>query len=384
MHPFVFVSLALLYSLSIAPFAEATKTLRGFSVDLIHRDSPLSPFYNPSLTPSERIKNAALRSILRFNRVVHTLDENKSPQTILIPDDGQYLMRFYIGNPPVERLAVADTGSDLIWVQCSPCANCFPQDAPLYEPFKSSTFKAFFCDSQPCMYFPPGQHFCGPSGECYYGYHYGDMSFTVGILAVTIGQKVVETGQSDGNIIIDSGTVLTFVDETFYSNFVASLQEALTVEATQDLPFPFNFCFPYRENIAFPDIAFQFTGAKVSLNPKNLLLKDEDRDMLCLAVVPSTSHLCTPLPPQLPPACLYDAAHPIVCISGYGLDDDCLLIMCLVESHDDIRNASEIAAVDCVQLGPVDLKPSLGYLWDHGNKKVREVLKEAKRKIYED
>ncbi|XP_020207695.1 aspartic proteinase CDR1 [Cajanus cajan] len=397
MHPFVFFSLALC-SLSIASFAEASKTLRGFSVDLIHRDSPLSPFYNPSLTPSERIKNAALRSISRINRVAHTLDENKSPETILIPENGEYLMRFHIGYPPVERLAIVDTGSDLIWVQCSPCANCFPQDTPLYEPLKSSTFNPLSCGSQPCLYFPPRLRRCGNSGECIYVYQYVEQSFTAGLLgtetinlgskvenqtvnfpnsvfgcglynnlsfptsdkvtglvglgpgplslvsqigdqigykfsycllpfssnstsklrfgteaaitgngvvstpliikpnlptfyflnleSVTIGQKVVQTGQTDGNIIIDSGTVLTYIDQTFYSNFVASLQEALTVEATQDLPFPFNFCFPYRENMAFPDIAFQFTGARVSLNPKNLFLWVEDRDILCLAVVP--------------------------------------------------------------------------------------------------
>ncbi|KAL2331039.1 hypothetical protein Fmac_018620 [Flemingia macrophylla] len=398
MHPFVLLSLALLFSLSIAPFADGTNALRGFSVDLIHRDSPLSPFYNPSLTSSERIKNAALRSISRFNRFAHTLDENKLPQTILIPEYGEYLMKFHIGNPPVERLAIADTGSDLLWVQCSPCVECFPQDTPLFEPFKSSTFNALACGSQPCTYFPSRLRRCGSSGECLYAYQYGDQSFTVGVLgtetitlgskdesqtvqfpnsifgcglvnnltyrssdrvtglvglgggplslvsqigdqighkfsycllpynsnttsklkfgseatvtgngvvstpliikpevptfyflnleSIAIGQKVVSTGQSDGNIIIDSGTPLTYIEETFYSNFVASLQEVLDVEATQDLPFPFNFCFPHRENMAFPDISFQFTGAKVSLNPKNLLFLAED--MLCLAVVPST------------------------------------------------------------------------------------------------
>ncbi|XP_020218599.1 aspartic proteinase CDR1 [Cajanus cajan] len=398
MHPFVFFSLALC-SLSIASFAEATKTLRGFSVDLIHRDSPLSPFYNPSLTPSERIRNAALRSISRFNRVAHTLDENKSPETILIPENGEHLVRFHIGTPPVERLAIADTGSNLIWVQCSPCANCFPQDTPLFEPLKSSTFNALSCGSQPCLYFPPHQRLCGNAGECIYGYGYLEKSITGGLLgtetinlgskvenqtvnfpnsvfgcglynnlsfptsdkvtglvglgpgplslvsqigdkigykfsycllpftsnstsklrfgseatitgngvvstpliinpnfptfyflnleSITIGQKVLQTGQTVGNVIIDSGTMLTYIDQTFYPNFVASLQEALSVEATQDLPFPFNFCFPYRKILAFPDIAFQFTGARVSLNPKNLLFRVEYRNMLCLAVVPS-------------------------------------------------------------------------------------------------
>ncbi|KHN48886.1 aspartic proteinase CDR1-like [Glycine soja] len=401
MHPLVFMVFMLLalYSPSSISTREAGEGLRGFSIDLIHRDSPLSPFYNPSLTPSERITNAALRSGSRLNRVSHFLDENNLPESLLIPENGEYLMTLYIGTPPVERLAIADTGSDLIWVQCSPCQNCFPQDTPLFEPLKSSTFKAATCDSQPCTSVPPSQRQCGKVGQCIYSYSYGDKSFTVGVVgtetlsfgstgdaqtvsfpssifgcgvynnftfhtsdkvtglvglgggplslvsqlgpqigykfsycllpfssnstsklkfgseaivttngvvstpliikplfpsfyflnleAVTIGQKVVPTGRTDGNIIIDSGTVLTYLEQTFYNNFVASLQEALSVESAQDLPFPFKFCFPYRD-MTIPVIAFQFTGASVALQPKNLLIKLQDRNMLCLAVVPSS------------------------------------------------------------------------------------------------
>ncbi|KAG4399070.1 hypothetical protein GLYMA_08G166301v4 [Glycine max] len=66
MHPLVFMFLAL-YSLSSISSRESSEGLRGFSIDLIHRDSPLSPFYNPSLTPSERITDAALSSSSRLN-----------------------------------------------------------------------------------------------------------------------------------------------------------------------------------------------------------------------------------------------------------------------------------------------------------------------------
>ncbi|KAL2320409.1 hypothetical protein Fmac_029378 [Flemingia macrophylla] len=91
------------------------------------------------------------------------------------------------------------------------------------------------------------------------------------------------------------------------------------------------------------------------------------------------SRLCNDETLYLPPTCLYSVVHPIVRAFRYGLEDGCLLFMCLVESH-DVRNASEIAAmddVDCVQMGPLDLNASL---WDPRNKRVREVLREAKRK----
>ncbi|CAJ1932524.1 unnamed protein product [Sphenostylis stenocarpa] len=96
---------------------------------------------------------------------------------------------------------------------------------------------------------------------------------------------------------------------------------------------------------------------------------------------------------RYPPDGLRGAAHPIVRASKYGLDEgyigtylDELLIMCQVESEEGVANAGEIAAVDgldCVQMGPLDLSASLGYLWDPGNKRVREVLREAERKVLE-
>ncbi|KAL2331030.1 hypothetical protein Fmac_018611 [Flemingia macrophylla] len=173
-----------LCSLSTTFFAQAA-TKSGFSVDLIHRDSPLSPLYDPSLTPSQRIKNAAMRSMARSNLLNHSL-KNKLLKTITVADIGmgEYLMRFYIGTPPVERFALADTGSDLIWVQCSPCKKCLPQNTPLFDPTKSSTYRRVRCDSQPCTLLPQDQRSCGKSGECNYKYGYGDNSYNFGMLSV--------------------------------------------------------------------------------------------------------------------------------------------------------------------------------------------------------
>ena len=58
--------------------------------------------------------------------------------------------------------------------------------------------------------------------------------------------------------------------------------------------------------------------------------------------------------------------------------------MCQVESVEGVKNAGEIAAVDgvdCIQMGPLDLSASTGYLWDPGNKKVKELMREAEEKV---
>lgn len=94
---------------------------------------------------------------------------------------------------------------------------------------------------------------------------------------------------------------------------------------------------------------------------------------------------------RFPPAGIRGSAHTIVRASNYGIDEgylnnhlDEILIMCQVESYEGVKKIDEIAAVDgvdCVQMGPLDLSASMGYLWDPGNKNVRDALREAEKKV---
>ncbi|XP_058067728.1 uncharacterized protein LOC131217046 [Magnolia sinica] len=94
---------------------------------------------------------------------------------------------------------------------------------------------------------------------------------------------------------------------------------------------------------------------------------------------------------RFPPEGVRGSAHTVVRASKYGIDDgylqnyqDELLIMCQVETEEAVKKIEEIAAVDgvdCIQMGPLDLSASLGYLWDPGHKKVREVLHGAEKKV---
>lgn len=157
----------------------------GFSVNLIHRDSSLSPLYQASQTHWQRVSNALRRSrhFLRKKKQKQTrnkIDHNlaASSEADVFNNQGEYLMYLSIGTPPTRVIGIVDTGSDLIWTQCKPCQNCFSQRDPLYDPTSSSTYKVISCRSQTCK-FVDGK--CSSPGDsCKYTYTYGDMSVTNG------------------------------------------------------------------------------------------------------------------------------------------------------------------------------------------------------------
>lgn len=112
----------------------------GFSLELIYRDSLKSPLFNPSETRFERITNSLRRFLNHVKLIDSIFASPSSAQADIIPNEGEYHMKIAIGTPPVEILAVADTGSDLTWTQCQPCFLCYKQEASLFNPFKSSTY----------------------------------------------------------------------------------------------------------------------------------------------------------------------------------------------------------------------------------------------------
>nr|XP_004244685.1 aspartic proteinase CDR1 [Solanum lycopersicum] len=157
----------------------------GFTLHLIHRDSPLSPLYNSSITQSNRLINAFHRSFSRAS--FFKKSSFVTPNTIrsdISPIPGEYIMKLSIGTPPVEIVAIADTGSDLTWTQCEPCLNCFEQSSPLFDSKKSSSYKTAGCDTKECTSI--GSSSCVKGNVCEYQMSYGDQSYTIGDLAFDI------------------------------------------------------------------------------------------------------------------------------------------------------------------------------------------------------
>ncbi|KAL6544206.1 hypothetical protein OROGR_010703 [Orobanche gracilis] len=400
LHPFILSLFASVYLLS---WIEAAKT-GGITADLIHRDSPLSPSYNPSESRFERLRSAFERSFSRKSSLVYlssartTLMPRKDVQAPIIPNGGEYLMEIGIGTPPVRILGIADTGSDLTWTQCKPCSNCYKQKAPLFDPRKTRTYRTVSCQSHICS--RVGSSSCGDKNVCGYQYSYGDSSYTIGDLSIETltfnsnvsfrnvvfgcghenggafsdaGSGIIglgggplsiisQLGQSDiggrfsycltfitsnatskislgtndvfagpgvvstplvkkepdtyyyltlegvsvgtnrvdyksdltsnassvyeGNIIIDSGTTLTFLPSDIYRGLESALVETINGKRVNDSQGSFNLCYEKSSDFSAPPVVAHFTGADVELTQGSTFLEVES-GVICLTLVPS-------------------------------------------------------------------------------------------------
>ncbi|PHU28973.1 hypothetical protein BC332_01066 [Capsicum chinense] len=398
--------------------AETSHGLDGFTLDLIHRDSPLSPYYNPSITHSQRLRDASHRSFSRASFLrkasVHcTTPSNGSIQSNIIPVPGEYLMKIAIGMPPRETFAIADTGSDLTWIQCKPCTECFNQSLPLFDTRKSSTYKTVGCHSKACQ--NVGGASCVRKDVCEYEMRYGDSSHSIGDVAsetftfastttskakkvhnisipnvvfgcghdnggtfnnrtsgivglggskisiikqldkqikgrfsycliplnlsssshpnstskihfgrkaVVSGHKVVTTpiirkgpetfyllnlesvsvgekklefespqpsssagNENLGNIIIDSGTTLTFLPEKLYNKLESTLVKTIKETRKEDPLEEFGLCYDSEKHaVNPPKIVFHFTDADIELLPENTFA-EVDEGLTCLTII---------------------------------------------------------------------------------------------------
>ncbi|XP_007040921.2 PREDICTED: probable aspartic protease At2g35615 [Theobroma cacao] len=392
-------------------FSAAKAMPSSFSVDLIHRDSPISPLYNPLETRFDRLYNAYNRSISRINRFRPNPESSnnytsKALQSDTVSSGGEYFMKFSIGTPPVSVLGIADTGSDLTWVQCKPCEQCYGQKPPLFDPRKSSTYKNLPCGSNSCNALDSSERVCDQQNACKYSYSYGDRSFTKGnvalekftigvstrsspvlsfpnlvfgcghsnggtfddvgsgivglgggplslvkqldksirgkfsyclaptayaeepcassriifgtatesdaaavstplvdknpstyyfitLEAISVGDRRLAYGGSSaspteklGNIIIDSGTTLTFLESEFYNSLESALEEAIEAKRVSDPKGLLSPCFKGAKDIDLPVITFHFSGADVKLQPWNTFAQVQE-DMVCFTIVPS-------------------------------------------------------------------------------------------------
>ncbi|CAN6204818.1 unnamed protein product [Urochloa humidicola] len=100
---------------------------------------------------------------------------------------GNYVVSVGLGTPRKDFAVVFDTGSDLSWVQCEPCSDCYEQQDPLFDPSQSSTYAAVPCGDPHCRGLESTT--CARGNRCRYEVVYGDQS------------------QTDRNLVLDTLTL---------------------------------------------------------------------------------------------------------------------------------------------------------------------------------
>lgn len=137
---------------------------------------------------SARVNSLATQlqlALSSFNRSeLHPTQTELRPEDLSTPvssgtgqGSGEYFTRVGVGQPAKPFYMVLDTGSDVNWIQCKPCSDCYQQSDPIYDPALSTTYGPLTCEAQQCQALEVSA--CR-NGKCLYQVSYGDGSFTVG------------------------------------------------------------------------------------------------------------------------------------------------------------------------------------------------------------
>nr|AAK64003.1 AT3g61820/F15G16_210 [Arabidopsis thaliana] len=179
-------------SLTDESLSESTTSL---SVHLSHVDA-LSSFSDAS--PADLFNLRLQRDSLRVKSITSLAAVStgrnatkRTPRTAggfsgavisgLSQGSGEYFMRLGVGTPATNVYMVLDTGSDVVWLQCSPCKACYNQTDAIFDPKKSKTFATVPCGSRLCRRLDDSSEcVTRRSKTCLYQVSYGDGSFTEG------------------------------------------------------------------------------------------------------------------------------------------------------------------------------------------------------------
>ncbi|KAK2658698.1 hypothetical protein Ddye_005231 [Dipteronia dyeriana] len=133
----------------------------------------------------------SIHSSLTSKKQSGSLDDiNETNASVIIPakdgsvvGSGNYIVTVGLGTPKKDLSLIFDTGSDLTWTQCQPCAgSCYKQKETIFDPKLSKTYTNISCSSPLCGLLKSGtgnSPQCD-SSTCIYGIGYGDNSESVG------------------------------------------------------------------------------------------------------------------------------------------------------------------------------------------------------------
>ncbi|XP_074314671.1 aspartic proteinase CDR1-like [Silene latifolia] len=111
---------------------------------------------------------------------------------------------------------------------------------------------------------------------------------------VTVGKTKIPFNRNGrttaGNIVIDSGTTVTFLPRDMYSGLSSALEEVIQGEKVEDKSGYFQLCYKSSnggDDLNIPNVTANFDGGDLVLKPSNTFVEVSE-GVVCLAFLPST------------------------------------------------------------------------------------------------
>ncbi|XP_076930435.1 aspartic proteinase 36-like [Bidens hawaiensis] len=166
---------------------------------------------------NHRIELSQLRNrdSVRHRRILQQHSSSSSSGAVDFPVKGNYdpsvvglyYTKVQLGSPPKEYYVQIDTGSDVLWVACTPCDGC-PTSSGLqipmefYDPSSSSTSSAISCSDRRCYQAAQLSDSGCSNNRCGYQFHYGDGSGNSGYYVSDVMHlDMVGVGSTSANVV---------------------------------------------------------------------------------------------------------------------------------------------------------------------------------------
>ncbi|XWS70532.1 hypothetical protein CRYUN_Cryun03dG0055800 [Craigia yunnanensis] len=187
---------------SLLPSSFCSSSAKAFdkksSLTVVHKHGPCSKLHqdkaniptHAEILPHDEARVKFIHSKLAKNpgssNVEETVAARLPAKDGSVVGSGSYIVTVGLGTPKKYLSLIFDTGSDITWTQCQPCArSCYKQQDPIFSPSLSSSYSNISCTSTVCNSLNStigSSHGCS-SSACVYGIKYGDSSFSVGFFA---------------------------------------------------------------------------------------------------------------------------------------------------------------------------------------------------------
>lgn len=182
---------------------------RSLTVNLIHRNSVLSPYHKPNASQWDLAMDSIETSINRAQYFNKRITAKKKSGYVINQDVRWHHSHPWLPRPGVPRQSIDwgssartalehHTASTLLWVHCAPCLRCPKQVSALFTPANSKTYSGIPCTrdrTRPCD--DAGGKCDDSQNGCSFNESYHDGSVVSGELA---SERLVFGSEDDGKI----------------------------------------------------------------------------------------------------------------------------------------------------------------------------------------